>query len=135
MAIFGSDTTSETDSQPPTAGTSLLDVSHRQPGGVGGQGSRKRSSSRTSLGSRGKSLQLTLDQKCGIAGKELERIGAELAEFRADSRRENREAAAEVDERTLKIEEMEISRALLAKGIEKSRLPKKTRDEDVRFRN
>ena len=44
---------------------------------------RKRSSSRASLGSRGKSLRLTNEQRCGIAKKETERIEQELAKFRS----------------------------------------------------
>lgn len=114
-----SDSTSETDSQPPTAGTSLLDVSNRS------HSTRKRSSSRASLGSRGKSLRLSLEQKNGIASREMDRIEHELMEFRVRSRKETREGMAEINERVLKLEEVEKSRNLLVKGIAQAKLPVK----------
>ncbi len=114
------DSTSETDSQP---ATSLLEVSHRSGGGgQPGSLSRRRSGSRTSLGSRVKSLRLTDEQKCGVASRcaekqnviitqilklpamsqlnrEVERIEQDLSEFRVNSRRENRNGVAQIDEK------------------------------------
>lgn len=110
-----SDSTSETDSQPVTAsGISLLEVSR-------GHSTRKRSSSRTSLGNRGKSLRLTLEQKCGIAHQEDERISRDLALFRQRSAEESRESHAAIDERKLKLEEMIKQRAILTKALHQAR--------------
>lgn len=106
---LGSDTASESDSQPPTAGTSLLDVSHRS--------QRKRSGSRGSLGNRAKSLRLTSDQKCGIATREMERLEMELAQFRLTSRRQSTNAMAEIDERMLRLDEIETAKVQVYKGL------------------
>ena len=112
-----SDTGSESDSQPPTAGNSTLDVSRRS--------SKRRSSSRASIGSkaaRAKILRLSGPQKCGIAAKEMERIERELADFRLASRKKSTEAMAEIDERTLRLEEVKLSRARVAKVLAKAKV-------------
>ena len=57
-----SDSTPESDS----VRTSLADISH----GGGSRASRRRSGSRTSRGSRGKTLRLTIEHKLGISNKE-----------------------------------------------------------------
>jgi hypothetical protein len=116
---LSADTTSDTDSQPPTTGTSLLDVSHRSH-----LSNRKRSSSRTSLGSRGKALRLSDEQKCGIASRETERLGQELSKFRKTSRRESSNAIAEVSERSLRVEELTKAKAHLSKRLEGAKLEK-----------
>ena len=56
-----SDSTPESDS----VRTSLADISH----GGGSRSSRRRSGSRASHGSRGKTLRLTIEQKLGISNK------------------------------------------------------------------
>ena len=115
--ITGSDTGSESDSQPPTAGNSMLDVSRRS--------SKRRSSSRASIGSkaaRAKILRLSGPQKCGIAAKEMERIERELADFRLASRKKSTEAMAEIDERALRLQEMKLSKARVAKVLAKAKV-------------
>ena len=56
-----SDSTPESDS----VRTSLADISH----GGGSRASRRRSGSRASHGSRGKTLRLNIEQKLGISNK------------------------------------------------------------------
>lgn len=115
--ITGSDTGSESDSQPPTAGNSMLDVSRRS--------SKRRSSSRASIGSkaaRAKILRLSAPQKCGIAAKEMERIERELADFRLASRKKSAEAMAEIDERALRLEELKLSKARVVKVLAKAKV-------------
>ena len=95
----------------------MLDVSRRS--------SKRRSSSRASIGSkaaRTKILRLTVHQKCGIATKEMERIERELAEFRLASRRKSAEAMAEIDERALRLEEIKVSKAQVTKVLAKAKL-------------
>ena len=95
----------------------MLDVSRRS--------SKRRSSSRASIGSkaaRAKILRLTVHQKCGIATKEMERIERELAEFRLSSRRKRTEAMAEIDERALRLEEIKVSKAQVTKVLAKAKV-------------
>ena len=95
----------------------MLDVSRRS--------SKRRSSSRASIGSkaaRAKILRLTVHQKCGIATKEMERIERELANFRLASRRKRTEAMAEIDERALRLEEIKVSKAQMTKVLAKAKV-------------
>lgn len=123
-----SDTTSETDSQPATTGTSLLDVSHKSH-----YSGRRRSGSRASLGSRGKSLKLTNEQKNGIASRELDRIETELAQIRLSARRQTRNGMAEIDERTLRLAEMENRRSQLLKGAANAKIKGKNKYDYVKL--
>ena len=93
----------------------MLDVSRRS--------SKRRSSSRASIGSkaaRAKILRLSGPQKCGIAAREMERIERELADFRLASRRKSTQAAAEIDERALRLEEVKLSKARVGKVLAKA---------------
>lgn len=95
----------------------MLDVSRRS--------SKRRSSSRASIGSkaaRAKILRLSGPQKCGIAAKEMERIERELADFRLASRKKSSEAMAEIDERALRLEEMKLSKARVVKVLAKAKI-------------
>ena len=94
----------------------MLDVSRRS--------SKRRSSSRASIGSkaaRAKILRLSGPQKCGIAAREMERIERELADFRLASRRKSTQAAAEIDERALRLEEVKLSKARVGKVLAKAK--------------
>jgi hypothetical protein len=112
---------SESDSQPVTAGTSLLDVSHRSQQ----LRLRRRSGSRASLASRTKSLRLTNEQKCGIAVKEINRIETDLTSFRHVSRKETRLGMAGIEERMLRLEEVSKTRSQLIKGMTKAKAKNK----------
>ena len=77
MATITSTSTPESDS----VRTSLADISQGARSRTSGD-RRRRSGSRTSLGSRGKTLRLSFEQKLGISNKEVERLEADLAHFR-----------------------------------------------------
>ncbi len=63
------------------------------------------------------SARLTQEQKCGIAAKEMERIEHELVNFRVKSWRQTSQGAAEIDEKLLRIDELETRKGQLTKGL------------------
>ena len=73
------------------------------------------------MGSRGKSLRLTEEQKCGIAGKEHERILADLVEFRATAKRQTSEETAQIAEMNIRFQELQGSKLDLTKRIKAAR--------------
>ncbi|CAB4059129.1 unnamed protein product [Lepeophtheirus salmonis] len=79
---------------------SLLD------GQRGGRLNRKKSSSRTSLASRHKSMKLSVEQRCGIARKEMAGIEFELKVDRTSSYKKIRNGNYILKERSLRIQEL-----------------------------
>ena len=106
-----------------------MDVSQSISRGV--RGRERRSGSRTSIGSRGKSLRLTTEQKTVIAHKEIERWEHRLSNFRLFAKQVKRDGLAEIEERALKLGETEKTREMLIKGMAGTIIiidDKKTRD-------
>ena len=113
MATITSSSTPESDS----VRTSLADITSH--GGVSRTSDRRRrSGSRTSHGSRGKTLRLSIEQKIGISKKEVERMEADLAHFRSNIKQSTQRGAAEIEERALKLREVVKTRENLLREFE-----------------
>jgi uncharacterized protein YhaN len=79
---------------------------------------RRKSGSRTSHGSRGKTLRLSLEQKLGISDKEIELLEADLTHFRTNIKISSQRGAAEIEERALKLREVVKTRETMLPDFE-----------------
>ena len=96
---------------------SQVDISQGGSHATGG-GRRRRSGSRTSRGSRSKTLRMTFAQKLGISAKEIERLEADLTHFRILIKQSSQKGAAEIEERALKLREVVKTRETMVHDFE-----------------